>query len=159
MCLNYWSLVPRFWKFVRKILIFLLWTNTAILLFNPVKLFLTNSPVMFCKSMDWLLLNDIIYLSDVCSKSIMETPEEFVKSRPSFQRNNKNTRTISFWWNNVLVFLLLTWTDSTHCSGVSVVDFDCKSWLGKGINGYLNAMQLYIPCLIERTKNIFFQNF
>ena len=110
--------------------------------------------------MDWLLLNDIIYLSDVCSKSIMETPEEFVKSRPSFQCNNKNTRTISFWWNNnVLVFLLLTSTDSTHCSGVSVVDFDCKSWLGKGINGYLNAMQLYIPCLIERTKNIFFQNF
>ena len=52
-----------------------------------------------------------------CSKSTMETPELFV-----FKVKNKDTRTKSMmpYW----CFYFKPWTDFTHYTGVSSVDFE-----------------------------------
>ena len=65
---------------------------------------------------------------DLQSKSTTETPEQCVES---VQVNNKNTRTLLFHQNDiVLVFLLLHWKlgrDFTNSSGVSIFDFEQTS--------------------------------
>ena len=51
-------------------------------------------------------------------------------------------KTTNNLWNLVQVSNLTIKTpEQRHSqrSGVSIVDFDCECWLGKGVNGYLNA--------------------
>ena len=56
-----------------------------------------------------------------CSKSTMETLEQYVKSVQTLQERHQNDV------NDVVVSLLLTFT---HCSGVFIVDFEqvSASW-------------------------------